>query len=138
MKELFLQMKCLMLPSFREETWGIVVNEAMAAGRIAACSIEAGCTTTIIENNVNGFCFDPYNEDDMVMVMHNIEALPEEKLREMQAKAKATIQDWGVGRFAKGALEACHYAINHKKKICNPFDRLLIKLWKGRMTIKNE
>ena len=138
MRELFLQMKCLVLPSFREETWGIVVNEAMAAGRIAACSTEAGCTTTIIKNNVNGFSFNPYDENELVMVLHKIESLSQEKLQEMQANAKNTIQDWGVERFAKGALEACHYAINHKKRIRNPFDWLLIKLWKGRMTIKNE
>ena len=138
MREIFSQTKCLMLPSFREETWGIVVNEAMAAGKIAACSLEAGCTTTIIENGVNGFSFDPYDEKAIVEVMHKIEALTSKQLEKMQANAKSTIQDWGVERFAKGALDTCSYAISHKKKIRNPLDWLLIKRWKGRMTIKNE
>lgn len=138
MKEIFSQTKCLMLPSFREETWGIVVNECMASGKIAACSIEAGCTTTIIEDGVNGFVYDPYDENEIVKIMHKIEEISPEKLQEMQNKAKATIQNWGVERFAEGALKACEYAIAHKKKIYNPFDWLLIKFWKGRMTIKNE
>lgn len=137
MREIFSQMKCLMLPSFREETWGIVVSEAMAAGKIAACSDEAGCTSTIIKDEINGYRYDPYDEEAIVKVMHTIEALPDEKLKEMQKAAYNTIQDWGVERFAKGALEACEYAISHKKKIHNPFDYLLIKFWKGRMTITN-
>lgn len=138
MREIFAGMKALFVPSFKEETWGITVNEAMAANRIAAVSKEVGCASTLIEDGMNGFCYDPRDEDGIVAVMHKIESLPKEKLQEMQANAKNTIQDWGVERFAKGALEACHYAINHKKRIRNPFNWLLIKLWKGRMTIKNE
>lgn len=138
MREIFTQVKCLMLPSFKEETWGIVVNEAMAAGKIAACSLEAGCTTTIIKDGLNGFCYDPYDEDTIVKIMHKIEALPKEQLAKMQQLAKEDIQDWGVERFAKGALDACQYAIENKKKIHNPLDYLLIHFWKGRMTITNE
>ena len=138
MREVFAGMKALFVPSFKEETWGITVNEAMAACRIAAVSTEIGCASTLIEDGINGFCYNPYNEDEIVKVMHKIEALTQEELETMQNRAKAIIQDWGVERFAKGVLDACKYAITHKKKIRNPFDLLLIKLWKGRMTIKNE
>lgn len=137
LQEIFTNTKCLLLPSFREETWGIVVNEVMASGRIAAASLEAGCTTTIIKDGINGFSFDPYNEDEIVNVMHKIEALSQEDLKIMQNQAKKDIQNWGVERFATGLLDACEYAIHHKKRISNPIDRLLINLWKGRTTIKN-
>lgn len=138
MREIFTNMQALFVPSFKEETWGITVNEAMASSRIAAVSTEIGCASTLIENNVNGFTYSPRNEDEIVCVMHKIEALSEDKLKEMQIKAKETIQNWGVERFAQGVLDACKYAVVHKKRIHNPLDWLLIKLWKGRMTIKNE
>ncbi len=138
MRELFVQAKCLMLPSFKEETWGITVNEAMASSRIAACSLEAGCTTTIIRDGENGFSYDPYDEEAIIRVMHRIESLSKDQLEKMQIEAKNTIKDWGTERFAEGGLAACQYAYNRKKPISNPFEWLVINLWKGRMNIKNE
>lgn len=138
MREIFLQTKALLLPSFKEETWGIVVNEVMASQRIAAVSTEAGCCSTIIKDGINGFSYNPYDEEAIVRTMHKIEALTPDELEKMQKNAKETIKDWGVERFASGALAACQYAITHKKKVTNPLDALLIRIWKGRMTIKNE
>lgn len=138
MKILFSHMKALFVPSFKEETWGITVNEAMASQRIAAVSTEAGCCSTIIKDGINGFSYDPYDEEAIVQTMHKIEALTPKELETMQKNAKETIKDWGVERFASGALAACEYAIAHKKKVTNPLDALLIRIWKGRMTIKNE
>lgn len=49
---------CLVLPSDAGETWGLVVNEAFAAGIPAIVSSEAGCSATLIEQGRTGWVYD--------------------------------------------------------------------------------
>lgn len=49
------------LPSI-SETWGLVVNEAMAAGLPVLVSEKCGCYPDLVKDGVNGFGFDPYDE----------------------------------------------------------------------------
>ena len=48
----------LVLPSDGRETWGLVVNEAMACGRPAIVSDAAGCCPDMIEEGKTGFVFE--------------------------------------------------------------------------------
>ena len=59
------------LPSI-SETWGLVVNEAMAAGLPVLVSRKCGCYPDLIKEGVNGFSFDPYDEFALTDLMHNI------------------------------------------------------------------
>jgi glycosyltransferase involved in cell wall biosynthesis len=47
----------IVLPSDRQETWGLVVNEAMACGRPAIVSDAAGCTPDLIREGQTGFSY---------------------------------------------------------------------------------
>jgi glycosyltransferase involved in cell wall biosynthesis len=47
----------LVLPSDAGETWGLVVNEAMASGLPAIVSDKVGCREDLIEDGVTGFSF---------------------------------------------------------------------------------
>lgn len=46
----------LVLPS-DEETWGLVVNEAMASGLPAIVSYDVGCAPDLVENDITGWTF---------------------------------------------------------------------------------
>ncbi len=46
-----------MLPSNGDETWGLVVNEAMACGLPAIVSDAVGCQPDLIEEHRTGFSF---------------------------------------------------------------------------------
>jgi glycosyltransferase involved in cell wall biosynthesis len=59
------------LPSI-SETWGLVVNEAMAAGLPVLVSKKCGCYSDLIIEGVNGFSFDPLDEFALSDLMHNI------------------------------------------------------------------
>ena len=48
---------CLLLPSDAGETWGLVVNEAMASGLPAIVSDQVGCAVDLIEPGVTGDVF---------------------------------------------------------------------------------
>ena len=48
---------CLVLPSDAGETWGLVVNEAMACARPAVVSDHVGCQRDLVEDGVTGYVF---------------------------------------------------------------------------------
>ena len=48
---------CLVLPSDRRETWGLVVNEAMACGLPALVSDGVGCGPDLVEPGITGDVF---------------------------------------------------------------------------------
>lgn len=44
-----------------EDTYGVVVHEAMAASMAVVVSSEAGCVETLVSEGINGFVLEPYN-----------------------------------------------------------------------------
>lgn len=135
-RELFVNMKALVLPSTKVETWGMVVNECMASGNIVAISNECGSSTTLVKDGINGFHFSPNSKKEIVDALFKIEKLSLKDEQQMHQKSLDIIKDWGVDRFSKGLYDACIYALNHKKKVWNPIDLILMKMWKGRFNIK--
>jgi glycosyltransferase involved in cell wall biosynthesis len=59
---------CLVLPS-TTEPWGLVVNEAMAAGLPVLVSHRCGCVPELVRPGVNGYIFDPLDTDGLARVM---------------------------------------------------------------------
>jgi glycosyltransferase involved in cell wall biosynthesis len=55
--EAYLASDCLVLPSDSGETWGLVVNEAMACGRPAIVSSLVGCREDLVEEETTGWSF---------------------------------------------------------------------------------
>lgn len=134
-RQLFVRMKALVLPSTKVETWGMVVNECMASGNIVAISRECGSATTLVKDKINGFHFSPHSEEEMVEVLFAIQNLSEEDYGRMSRASLDIIKDWGLERFVDGAISACKHAFQNKKRIRNPLDNILVHLWKGRFNI---
>jgi len=59
---------CLVLPSI-SETWGLVVNEAMATGLPVLVSHRCGCVPELVRPGVNGYICDPLDTDGMARLM---------------------------------------------------------------------
>lgn len=59
---------CLVLPSV-SESWGLVVNEAMAAGLPVLVSHRCGCVPELVRPGLNGYLCDPLDTDGMARLM---------------------------------------------------------------------
>jgi len=64
--------RCLVVPSSHSEQWGLVVNEAMAAGLPVLVSRACGCAPDLVQEGVNGFTFDPYDIGALARLMEDI------------------------------------------------------------------
>lgn len=52
------------LPSY-SETWGLAVNEAMAAGKAIIVSDKVGCSVDLVKNEINGYIFTSNNVNSL-------------------------------------------------------------------------
>jgi glycosyltransferase involved in cell wall biosynthesis len=66
--EVYAAAAALILPS-TSEPWGLVVNEAMAAGLPILASDRVGAVMDLVFPGINGYVFDPERRDDMVEAM---------------------------------------------------------------------
>lgn len=94
------------------EQWGLVVNEAMAAGLPVLVSNRCGCFEDLVIEGVNGFGFDPYNSDGLTNLMLKVSDDSFEREKMAQA-ALNHIQNFSPEYFAQGLVKAVQYATTH-------------------------
>jgi glycosyltransferase involved in cell wall biosynthesis len=63
---------CLVLPSVRDETWGLVVNETLAHGVPAVVSHAVGCAPDLIQDGVTGAIFDAGDADSLAIAIRRV------------------------------------------------------------------
>ena len=81
---------CVVLPSDCRETWGLVVNEAMASGRPAIVSDQVGCAADLIESGETGWSFPMGDVLGLARIMREA-AADRSKLEQMGAQAQAMV-----------------------------------------------
>jgi glycosyltransferase involved in cell wall biosynthesis len=102
---------CLVLPSDYGETWGLVVNEAMACGRPAIVSDRVGCTADLVTDGVTGAVF-PFA--DTAALAQRLETLAADlpRLRTMGEQARQRVlQGYSIQKSVDGTLRAVRYAL---------------------------
>lgn len=74
------------------ETWGLAVNEAMAAGKAVLVSDKVGCAVDLVKHGENGFIF---KSDDLNDLSEKLSQLLEKAtLERMGEISKILIQNW--------------------------------------------
>jgi glycosyltransferase involved in cell wall biosynthesis len=132
LRNIFHTASALILPSKYGETWGLIINEAMAAGLPVLVSNACGCAGTLVKSGVNGYTFDP-NEatNDIANTLQKFLALNKEEQQLMGKQSLEIIKDWGIPRFCKGYLDAINFVRVHPKNKFFVY-KFFCRLWKGR------
>jgi glycosyltransferase involved in cell wall biosynthesis len=87
------------------EQWGLVVNEAMAAGLPVLVSRRCGCAIDLVETGENGFCFDPYDVEELARLLRQV-AGGTFDLGDMGRASARIIAAWSPQAFAEGMQTA--------------------------------
>ncbi len=64
------------LPSYNE-TWGLIVNEVMNAGRPVVVTGQVGCQPDLVHDGVNGFVYPAFNVDALAKCLRRLIEDPE-------------------------------------------------------------
>ncbi len=96
---------CLVLPSDYAETWGLVVNEAMASGRPAIVSDQVGCRPDLVVDGSTGWSF-PFGSVE-ALAARLVDAADRELLRRMGQEAMRRVATrYSAGVAVDGVLRA--------------------------------
>ena len=93
---------CLIVPS-TSETWGLVVNEAMASSKPVIVSNECGCIDDLVHHGKNGFIFDPHNITELSELMLKIDSIGYEKTK-LGKEGYEIIKNWSPKLFSNSVL----------------------------------
>lgn len=96
---------CFVLPS-QIEPWGLVVNEAMAAGLPILISRQCGCYPELCVEGQNGFGFSPSDVGRLTELMHQVESLPEEERRRLGNRSSAIVAEYSLDSWRHAFVEA--------------------------------
>jgi glycosyltransferase involved in cell wall biosynthesis len=95
----------LVLPSGFNETWGLVVNEAMNFSLPIVVSDQVGCGRDLVKEGWNGFAFDHADENQLVdRLMQLVQNAAMRK--EFGRNSAALVADYTVENCARGIVRA--------------------------------
>jgi len=103
----------LVLPSDSRETWGLVVNEAMAAGLPVVVSDAAGCSPDLVREGENGFTYLCGNVTALTDRLAAIAALGAEGRSDFGNRSRDIVKEFGID----AAVRATEAAV---RSVCAP------------------
>lgn len=119
------------LPSI-SETWGLVVNEAMAAGLPVLLSNGINACHDLLQEGANGFSFSPLSVDEMAKAIMNFIATSEETKRSMSIKSLELVDLMSYEKMGHQLIEALETINNQKNKQPGLVASVLMNIWGGR------
>lgn len=82
------------------ETWGLVVNEAMACGKAVLVSDKVGCAADLVKNGANGFVFPSGDGLQLAERLNNLVS-SREQLSKMGKRSAEMIAPWNFTKIAE-------------------------------------
>lgn len=107
------------------EQWGLVVNEAMAAGLAVLVSNRCGCAADLLAAGRNGYSFDPLNPGELAALMAHVSSDRCDR-RKMADASRAIIAQWSPLRFGSSLHEAVKTALSAPPRKVAWHDHLLL------------
>jgi glycosyltransferase involved in cell wall biosynthesis len=129
--EYYYKADAFVLASF-SESWGLVVNEAMAAGLPVLLSNNINASHDLLKERVNGFGFNPLSVEDMACALLKYVDLDIESKQSMSANSLAIINSMSYEKMGEQLFEALNIIKNQKIKKPGIVAMSLINLWSGQ------
>ena len=107
------------------EQWGLVVNEAMAAGLPVLVSNDCGCAPELVEPGRNGFVFDPRDTEGLAQHMFRMASGQYDRVA-MGAASRDIIARWTPALFAENLWNAARTALSYLRPSRTFLDRAII------------
>lgn len=99
---------CLVLPSDEGETWGLVVNEAMASGLPAIVSDRVGCGPDLICPGATGAIF-PFGDEQQLADLLDRFAGDRNALQQMGLAARHHVSKYSIEELVEGTMTALEF-----------------------------
>jgi len=115
------------------EQWGLVVNEAMAAGLPVIVSRPCGCAADLVEHGANGWLVDPLDTADIAGRLADLAASETDRAA-MAARGQAIVANYGPDRFGDGLAAAVRVARQAEPRASNPLSNWLLSRLAARST----
>ena len=114
LKTLYWSSHALILPSLKD-TWGLVVNEAMASSLPVIVSSACGCVDDLVENGVTGWTFQNNDLDGLLDCLICSDSQTSTQRYSMIIEAHSRLSKFSTGSFALALQAACRYAIANQR-----------------------
>ena len=116
--------RAFILPSMFEP-WGLVVNEAMAAGLPVLVSNRCGCAPDLVRDGVNGFTFDPRDQHGLARLIGAI-SRSETTAKSMGAAGRTMIEAWSPDMFGRSLSLAVDAALGGSQRGVGLLEKLTL------------
>ena len=101
----------LAFPTLGDE-WGVVVNEAMIAGRPVLGSIYSQAVTELVTQDESGWLFDPHQQGSIYAALDKAFSCSVDRLQEISCNAREAVRHLTPEQVAHTALKAMHHVYN--------------------------
>lgn len=113
-----------------QETWGFVVNEAMACGIPVIVSERCGCSPDLVHDGKNGFTFPPNDTNRLAEIMIDL-ASGDGDLVAMGMQGRKIIDNWTLMRFVESLNTVITMAKSSKPRRMALFDKIMLLISTG-------
>ncbi len=102
-------------PAFAEQ-WGLVINEACAAGLPILCSDTVGACSSLVKDGRNGFSFDPQQTAEIAQALVSIHEMSEGDRIQMGQISQKLVAQFSSDQFGEGLFNAINTALATRSK----------------------
>ena len=110
------------------DTWGLVVNEAMAAGLPMLVSSRCGCAPDLVREGGNGFVYDPENVPQLAGLLTQLANMNDARRAAMGQQSREMIKEFSPEAFAQGMEAAIACVLTRRRAGKSWFIRMPINL----------
>ena len=97
---------CLALPSDWGESWGLVVNEALAAGLPCVVSDRVGCSPDLIEEGATGLAYPGGDFRALAAAIQSLRTAPEARMATPES-CRQRVRAFSFAAATEGLVAAC-------------------------------